>query len=382
MNQKCLLFEAGAEGKGELVMTVSKSDGTQIGEGPSVWLDLKNIKKMYVRAKGTPERNIDKPWDDNPSLVTSYVSDPNGHHFVNPPDEEKTVLIYVHGIHAIFAGESAAYLGNINVAETVFKRLWHAGYKGRLAFYKWPALNPAGFFLNGTGFEFNQSEYRAWKYGKGLSEFAASMPGDYQRHVFAHSQGNAVVAAAFNDYSLAAQTWIISQGAIPISCYDTNPSHYVFTYTTPDLAQDLGYRGYLGQHGPAKVVNFYNTQDHVTRAIWEANHEVFKPTMELTGITRIEYKYYAGSGEVRLQKFFNSVLLSDRPVSDLHESMAMVVKSRSRSIGQGDSAISKVNVPVDLHTEFTFGDEHGSQWDRTIQQNVTLYFERLLDEIE
>ena len=52
----------------------------------------------------------------------------------------------------------------------------------------------------------------------------------------------------------------------------------------------------------------------------------FKPTIELVGITRIEYKYYAGSGEVRLQKFFNSALLGDRAVSDLHESMAMVVK--------------------------------------------------------
>jgi hypothetical protein len=48
-SKKCLLFEASGEGRGKLVMTINKSNGTQIGEGPSVWLDLKNIKKMYQR---------------------------------------------------------------------------------------------------------------------------------------------------------------------------------------------------------------------------------------------------------------------------------------------------------------------------------------------
>jgi len=380
--KRFLLFEGVTEGKGQLCITIHKADGTLIGEGPGIWLDLLNIKKMYVRAKGTPETNIDAPWEDKPSVVTGYVSDSNGNNFIQPWDEEKTALIYVHGIHGPFVGETAAYLGNINVAETIFKRLWHAGYKGRFAFYKWPALNPAGFFLNGTGFEFNQSEYRAWKYGKGLSEYAASMPNGYKRHVLAHSQGNAVVASAFRDYSLAASTWIITQGAIPISCFDDNPIHLVFPYNTPDLAVNFGYRGYLKGKIAAKVVNFFNTRDRVTGQTWEANQSLFKPTMELSGITRIEYQYFAGSGEVRLQKLFNNVLLSDRAVSDLHESMAMVVKSRSKAIGQGLNAAGEVDMPVDLYSSFGFENEHGSQWDRAIQANVTLYFERLLDEIE
>ncbi|MGA7213268.1 MAG: hypothetical protein WBX20_03590 [Terrimicrobiaceae bacterium] len=140
-----LIFEGVTEGKGQLVITFWK--GTEkIGEGGGVWLDLMNIKKMYVRAKGTPETNIDAPWDDYPSLDTGFVSDLNGYEFVKPQDEQKKVLIYVHGIHAPFAGQNASYLGNVNVAETVYKRLWHAGYKGRFALYKWPALNPAGFF--------------------------------------------------------------------------------------------------------------------------------------------------------------------------------------------------------------------------------------------
>ena len=208
------------------------------------------------------------------------------------------------------------------------------------------------------------------------------MPNGYKRHVLAHSQGNAVVASAFRDYSLAASTWIITQGAIPISCFDDNPIHLVFPYNTPDLAVNFGYRGYLKGKIAAKVVNFFNTRDRVTGQTWEANQSLFKPTMEFSGITRIEYQYFAGSGEVRLQKLFNNVLLSDRAVSDLHESMAMVVKSRSKAIGQGLNAAGEVDMPVDLYSSFGFENEHGSQWDRAIQANVTLYFERLLDEIE
>ena len=257
-----------------------------------------NIKKMYVRAKVIPETNIDAPWDDYPSLDTGFVSDLNGYEFVKPQDEQKKVLIYVHGIHAPFAGQNASYLGNANVAETVYKRLWHAGYKGRFALYKWPALNPAGFFSSGAGFEFNQSEYRAWKYGKGLSAFVASMPGEYQRNVLAHSQGNAVVAAAFRDYRLAAATWVVTQGAIPISCYDDNTAHLVFSYSTPDLAANLGYRGYLKDQVPAKVVNFFNLDDGVTGQVWEANQSLLnQPSSwwELLGLntntTRVPVKF-------------------------------------------------------------------------------------------
>jgi hypothetical protein len=243
-------------------------------------------------------------------------------------------------------------------------------------------LNPAGFFTSNTGFEFNQSEFRAWKYGKGLAAFAASMPGNYKRNILAHSQGNAVVAAAFRDYSLSAATWVITQGAIPISCYDDNVAHLVFPYTTPDFAADMGYRGYLKDRVSAKVINFFNTHDRVTGQTWEANQSLFKPTKELVGINRIEYKYYSGSNEVRLQKYFISTLLSDRAVSDLHESMAMIVQSRSKAIGQGSSVAGEVNVGIDMYADFGFDNEHGSQWDRAIQENVTLYFERLLDEIE
>jgi hypothetical protein len=95
-SKKCLLFEAAGDGNGELVMTISKSDGTQIGEGPSVWLDLKNIKKMYLRGKGQPEgiaaphRSPNGPF----SGPTSFEPDPP---FEKERAEEKKAVVFVHG---------------------------------------------------------------------------------------------------------------------------------------------------------------------------------------------------------------------------------------------------------------------------------------------
>jgi hypothetical protein len=380
--KKCLLFEGAGEGKGELEIVFFDQTGHEIGSGGSLWFDLKNIKKMYVRAKGAPVEGIAAPWSDQNPLPTSYVDDPNGFSFEPAPDEEPKAIIYVHGIHPPSAGVDLAYGENVNTAETVFKRLWWSGYKGRFGFYKWPALNPVGYFINGTGFEFNQSEYRGWKYGRGLTRFAASFPTNYQRHIYAHSQGNAVVASAFENYGLKAKTWTVTQGAIPISCYDPDPLHYVFSYATPDAASQLGYRGFLDQRFNTRIINFFNAEDRVTGRIWEINHQFFKPTINLVGITRIEYWYYFGSGDIVLKRFFNNVLLEERTINDPHESMAMVVQSRSKSIGHGAVVAGKVDAVVDLHSQFGFGNEHGSQWDRSIQQNVLPYFAELLDEIQ
>jgi hypothetical protein len=68
---KCLLFEGSDEGKGPLVLTIHKADGTKIAEGGDCWLDLSNVKKMYERATATPE-SIRSPHD----YILEYPPDP------------------------------------------------------------------------------------------------------------------------------------------------------------------------------------------------------------------------------------------------------------------------------------------------------------------
>jgi len=62
---------------------------------------------------------------------------------------------------------------------------------------------------------------------------------------------------------------------------------------------------------------------------------------------------------LQFQSKINSVLLSERAETDLYESMAMVVKSRSKPIGQGDSVAGEVNVGNDIYAEFGFDNNVG-----------------------
>ena len=384
-----LIFEGVTEGKGQLVLTFWQGSN-KIGEGGSVWIDLKNVKMMYVRAKGTPETNQGHPWD-NPYLETNFIDDTNGFQFEKPIDEEKTVVVFVHGIHPPFVSTSDAYLGNINVAETTFKRLWHSGYKGRFAIYKWPALSPVDYSIltswhltNIIQCDFNESEWRGYQYGQGLNKFVASLPTDYQRHVFSHSQGNAVVGAAFWNYGMAAKTWVVTQGAIPLSCYDSDITHSTINSQSPspDKAQQGGYRGWLDKAVSARVVNFYNEQDRVTGAIWEANQNILKPNRRDLAAYTIQYRNVSGQMKVEKYLFGGGITLWSRDVTELEESMSMLAQSRSRSIAHGSDAHGEVDEGVDLHSEFGFGDEHGSQWERNIQNGVWGYYEKLIDEIK
>jgi hypothetical protein len=68
-NACCLKRERKA--RVQLVLTVNKSDGTQIGEGPSVWLDLKNIKEMYQRVDSATAH----PWKNAHSSVIRTKTD-------------------------------------------------------------------------------------------------------------------------------------------------------------------------------------------------------------------------------------------------------------------------------------------------------------------
>ncbi len=99
-----LIFEATGEGKGQLVTTFWKGS-EKIGEGPGVWLDLKDIKKMYVRSDGN--QFDDAPWN-----------------------ETEDSIIFVHGWRMSPEGRSI-------FAETFYKRLWHHGFKGRYAAFQW-----------------------------------------------------------------------------------------------------------------------------------------------------------------------------------------------------------------------------------------------------
>ena len=410
-----LLFEGITEGKGQLCITIHKADGTEIGEGPGVWLDLKNIKKMYQRGHAVPDFS-DGPFAHtdswNPPAVGSQPYD-NGNPFSQPEDEEKKAVIYVHGINGP-DGQSDAYATWQNDSETVFKRLWHQGFKGRFATFKWLALTPASDspIPNPSEFRFNESEYRAWKCGQGLAQFINTLPdaNGYTKNLYSFSQGAIVCGAALRLPECHVTNYVMSQAAAPAGCYDATPA--INSYTdflnaeatspTPDATNDLGYRGYLsGLNVTGSVVSFFNQVDYALKkgrktlpvlgevnTSWEGNQILFKPDPNAWMHNNRIYVYDSGPPNnpyaIGERCFLRDVgpPLDARRVLDIHESMSFVARPRSEAAGASDEVAGRItgryNVGPDTASNFRdTSSDHGGQFSRRIQQTQD-YYENLL----
>ena len=313
---KCLLFEAGGEGKGELIMTINKSAGVQIGEVPGVWLDLKNIKKMYQRGTAQPD-GIPAPHSSptGPFAGPTYVlSDPL---FENDSAEEKKAVVFVHGW-------SMTYDAYRNSSETMFKRLWHQGFKGRFCSFRWDPL--VGSEARLYAGEYNRSEHRAFLYGQALRQFVESIKeGIPAISLLGHSMGNIVCGSALQQ-GLTVQNYLLLEGAVPAGCYDESGGDGaggVNGYDrfweeeedrpTPDYhAVNKGYRGFLTSiSSNAQLVNFHNRLDFALatgtkffffEANWEKNQVDYKPDGSPNAIHAGDWSYFYNANETDLSK--------------------------------------------------------------------------------
>jgi hypothetical protein len=160
---------------------------------------------------------------------------------------------------------------------------------------------------------------------------------------------------------------------------------------SPDLAGDLGYRGYLSAVR-VPTVNFYNEDDFALQSgrlrflgklVNWYGHQGDKP-YQING-RGITYAYrhetpglYLGA---RLQ----------REVTDIHESMALIARSRTKAVGaQGLTAFSSTGMPLGIFTsrlnlqDEAYGftndaQEHSAQFNRPIQRQLMPLFTRVID---
>ena len=129
---------------------------------------------MYARTTATPENGFPKPYrysedqppDPQPSIGPSL---PEFAYRADPRADPSTVT-FVHGWN-MKQNES------INFSETMFKRLWHAGFKGHFAMFRWPTGIPkTPEVLDPELYDsFNFSEHRALVYGRSLAEYPATL---------------------------------------------------------------------------------------------------------------------------------------------------------------------------------------------------------------
>ena len=383
-----LLFEASGEGKGQLVVTIHKADGSEMGEGPGVWMDLKNVKKMYARAITTPH-NLNEPWKEETPYdpnQANWVLNSMNQVFEPAWDEEKKVFVYVNG-----SNEAEVY--STANAETMFKRLWHQGYKGRLAHFRWDTDVGVG---DGTlPAPYNMNEWIAWTYGNSLMNYVDSFPSEFEVNICGHSLGNVVVSSALKR-GMSISNYLLMQAAIPAGCYDTNNTLNSYprfvaaevNNPSPDGAGSLGYLGYLMDLN-VNMINMYNPVDYALTSgplgAWEYNQEFYKPDNPSLLVRYIYYPDdYANPAQAGRSYVDNLGVLLLREVTTAFESMSFVARSRSKAAG-AISTGQTIDENVQLNsTVYGFSDtrpDHGAQFARPIQR-LNAFYQKVFDTIE
>jgi len=208
-----LIFEGDHEGKGKLQITLYK-DEQKIAALGSVWIELKNIKKMYQRWNAKEVESPGIQWNVWPSKSASQ--DPDS---TDPPppqtDAEKDFVLFVHGWNM-------APLQKRAFAETAYKRMWQLGYKGRFGAFLWPTFYDRVLSIG----HFDGSEQRAWESSDALLDLLTTLNKSYPGRVnmLAHSMGNIVASEALHKATtVLVKNYVASQAALAADVFKLNP---------------------------------------------------------------------------------------------------------------------------------------------------------------
>lgn len=304
-----ILFEGLSKGDGEIVFELWKN-GSKVFEMPSVHLCLRDVNDMYETYSVGDVTSAGVDFNIWPASVVEKTS---GQYLPSPVEpEEKDYVLFVHGWN-MPPWEKTAF------ANTMFKRMWHQGYKGRFGAYRWPTFY--GFpDLDATLSHFDASEQRAWNSAAPLGALITSLAGTFKNssgeslvRLYAHSMGNIVCGEAlkqFGSVGAPVHTYIAAQAAISSHVYDrtTAPRKPAYSMEMPNV---YGYYWQQGasewppqweiderpsymdpQYLPGNVtyINHYNFDDYALNgARWPLNQDL-KPDLDY----HYTYQGYAG----------------------------------------------------------------------------------------
>ena len=399
-SRRHLVFEGAAAGQGELVVMLLQ-EGQVVVESAPLHLRLMDVKEMYQRAQAGPVDGFDAPYkfaETEPPTVSCGVAPWRPSFALDPdPSEEPTAAVFVHGWN--MSEEEA-----VSFSETMFKRLWHVGFKGRFASFRWPT-HVAG--KPNYPDSFNVSEHRALEYGASLKMFSESLPSSYSRNILAHSMGGVVTTSALR-YGMKVRNVLLMQAAISAGVFDEsrllNWSDLVLSEaaaetwlkTPDDFRIEKGYRGYLENTG-AKIVNYCNDGDFALQTgeigpvptNWIANQQLQKP--HWPGLS--DYRSYLWKSEwinagvdTRFRYGFrNRPQKILRFVSQVNEIQAFIARSRTRAVGAEPRTGGHVNVGEvrNLREQpFNFRSsrpDHSGQFERALWFTWEFYLSLLSD---
>jgi len=392
-----LLFEASGIGSGELVL-VLKKDGTTICESPSVYLDLKDIKKMYEHY------TVGDTTDMAPGDIPTTATEVNGFSYTSSSPEEDDYLLFVHGWR-MRTWERRYF------AETVYKRLFWAKYKGRFGFFSWPTeWVDTGYFMLPVLLDphnYDRSEEKAWNSAAGLHNLLASLNTQYSGkvRVMAHSMGNVLTSEALRQEAESSSpgeivhTYVASQAASVAHAYDAvNPETVEtdLTTQTPEAYADYPPTGDPYYDGIASVagniINFYNGADNALNG-WNLNQDL-KPDDPWGSDPGWGYgrgSYWDDEAEEWVDQFDTDQWYRGVPPdavaltfpNDRYEIYSFIAEARSLALGADEATAGEILDDFDLsNAPNSYGngaEEHSAQFLSTIMRRHW-HWEDLLDE--
>lgn len=291
------LFEGCKTGAGRLQLVIYDKSGTKIGDGPGIYLDLKNIKEMYERwtVGDGPNPLIGQKGGGDPAATAAISSErlpsdvPFGFQYgPQQTADDKNYILFVHGWNMPPWVKDAW-------AETMLKRLYWQGYKGRFGTFQWPTTFHDWSVI--SIFDFDQGEYTAWRSARPLAELLKDLNANrgYTVSVLAHSLGNVVAGEALQIAGRlgrldSVRNYVATQAAVSGHCFDGSLtgsdllSFGFFGFGSPETPNIYRDWFYLSSLVVRTQMNFYNVNDYALSApIWQTD-QTLKPN-RIVGIT-------------------------------------------------------------------------------------------------
>lgn len=361
------LFEGSTSGKGKIVLIVKGKD--QNGNLVEICrkeakIHLEPIDYFYDKYV-LDIQDYDDDIPDNQAYLDSaagYSGDPNSNDYI----------LFVHGWNWNM-WEKKRY------TETMFKRLWWQGYKGKMGVFIWPCRQLISWdelFIILE--EYDKSEIRAFRSAQMLLPILDDLKNSKSKkvHIFAHSQGNMVVGEALKQAPGGiVDSYIAAQAALPGHCYDqgadpmTNKlernSGIWTNYETPNVyayyhsgqAPDQPYFG-DNYKKVGKMFNYFNRMDWVL-GLWMWDQRA-KPD--------IHYHYKDKDGDIDTynpnsedpkngDRFYYDTLIpgDERTLTfegdDVYMILARCAEARSLALGQTGENEKPVNFKDVLNLE-------------------------------
>jgi hypothetical protein len=360
----CFLFEGRHEGLGGIRASLLR-DGRVVSGSAPAWISIRHVKRLYQRVTVPwPEDRADTFEHDEPPppLELAWQVDPQGFPFETQWYETDDVIVWVYGW--LKSGPGLYEMSTVHGGETVFKRLWHRGFRGRLTMFHWPTVKRK------VALGLLRSEYRGYKAGPALMDHVHSYPPGKRVHVTAHSLGGVPLMSALR-HGMQAENALFQVSAVPAEVFDTNPELVLpdmRDVVTPSDPEEGGYRGLLQKTG-TRIYSLYNASD-ITFFGWNIAQKRLKGTAPW--FRSYAYIPDAPAGERLTLK--TGLFGGSRPVTDADEARAHITRSRTHALGAEARVRGVVHASYDLdRPPYSFGAGHVVAWAWNPQQTTAFY---------